>query len=153
MRRLTRTIVVIFVLVVIAGFVYPAIPLNAGHSSTLHFCTQCGIAKRGREEWDRENVEPTVTSEIDSTPLSQWYDSHYPEPCGHEWCFGNSSTHRFFRWGAFSTSPRVSVTACGRPPRLIHLSDEERRNLEHRFEADPIACKEYLKSQLEPRFP
>ena len=152
-RGLVRALVVVIVLVVITGLVTPAIPRNAGYSSKLYFCTQCGAAKHVLKEWDRESDEPTVTSEFDSTPLSQWYDAHYPEPCGHEWCFNHFTVYRFFRWGTFSTNPSMSEAGSGFTPPLLNLSDEERRDLESRFEDDPIACKAYLKSHLEPRYP
>ena len=155
-RRLIREIVVVFVLIVVAAFIFRAIPQIAEYTRfTRDFCTRCGIAKRVCEEWDRESVEKTVTSELESRPLSQWYDAHYPEPCRHEWRrYAHSGTYRFFRWGWFSTRPYMSEAPCKfAVPQLIRLSDEERLDLDSRFEADPIACKAYLKSQLERRFP
>ena len=47
----------------------------------------------------------------------------------------------------------MSEAGSGVASPLINLSDEERIDLESRFEEDPIACKAYLNSQLEPRYP
>ena len=155
-RRFVREFIVVIVLIVAAAFIFRAIPQIAEYTRfTRDFCTRCGIAKSVREEWRRESVEPTVTSEFESRPLSQWYDAHYSEPCRHEWRrYGRSGTFRFFRWGRISTRPYMSEAPYkDHVPQLIRLSDEERLDLESRFEADPIACKAYLKSQLEPRFP
>jgi len=126
-----------------------ALPPNEGFTSKSLYCGHCGLRKHTLETWQGDRSNQAETSELLVTPLSTWRDSHYPDPCSHEWHANRVDRGDHFRLGTFRTrAGGAHESGFGPTPRLIRLSETDRIGLDRRFEADPAACKAYVRSRL-----
>lgn len=147
-KLIGRFLLALLLLLFLGALLLPAIPPNRGYSSTHHFCTHCGVRKHALEEWQGSIDHQTTQSELQPTPLSQWYEAHYPEPCQHEWCYNHSVTRGYFQIASLRLNAGTGSAGSHVTPFLISLSIADRDNLDSRFGADPNACKEYIALQL-----
>jgi len=136
-------------LVLLAGFLPPAIPPNISHETEWFFCQGCGVRKvvtQVKNLRDGELLESE--SQIVPTDLSAWYEAHYPSPCEHVWRRNHVGTKGFFVLGPFRIRAGGAEAGSWRTPSLLSLGEQERKELDERYAKDKAACGEYITAAL-----
>ena len=137
-------------LVVLVGFLLPAIPPNIRHTSEMFFCQRCGVRRVVTQVGEWRNGESLDNeSQIVPTDLSVWYEAHYPSPCQHIWKRHNISSEGYRTLGPFRIRAGTCESGSSRTPSLLQeLGEQERNDLDKRYATDKAACQEYIAQAL-----
>jgi hypothetical protein len=137
---------------VVGGLVLPAALLpNVRENTKRFYCRKCGIGKVVKQITSTSDDMLETQSEHVSTDLSAWYESHYPSPCEHVWQLNHTALVGYFVVGPLRMRAGAAGYGSYPTPRLLWLDENQRQELDKRYQEDKAACHQYISVALKPR--